>query len=48
MEEKYQVNTKDFSIDEEYWEGLDYDIREGQVIKKIVKDPELQKQLFIR
>lgn len=47
MEEKYQVTTKDFSVDEEYWEGLDYDIREGQVIKKIIKDEKSQKQLFV-
>ena len=46
MEEKYRVTIKDFSIDEEYWEGLDYDIREGQVLTKVVKDPETQKQLF--
>jgi len=48
MEEKYQITTKDFSVDEEYWEGLDYDIKEGQVVTKIVKDPETQKQLFIK
>ena len=46
MDEKYQVTLRSFSVDEEYWEGLDYDIVEGQVIKKIEKNPEDQKQLF--
>ncbi len=49
MAEKYQVKFKDFSSDEEYWEGLDYEIREGQVITKVGKDPQVnknQKQLF--
>jgi len=45
-DEKYQINIKDFTTDEEYWEGINYDIREGQVITKIEKDPVTQTQLF--
>lgn len=45
MPEKYQVTIKDFSRDEEYWEG--FYIEEGQVIMGIEKDPITQKQLFI-
>jgi len=47
MEEKYQATIKDFSRNEEYWEGLDYDIREGQVLTKVVKNPATQNQLFV-
>ena len=47
MPEKYQVELTDFSVDDLYWEGLDYDIKEGQVIKRIEKGPTDQKQLFI-
>ena len=35
LSEKYRVTIKDFSSDEEYWEGLDYVIRAGRVIEKI-------------
>ena len=47
MPEKYQVSIRDFSLDEEYWEGIDFEIKEGQVIERIVKDLKTQKQLFI-
>jgi len=43
--EKYQVCIKDFVLEEEYWEGIDFDIREGQILTKVVKD-EKQRQLF--
>jgi len=43
--EKYRVSIKDFSSDEEYWEG--FYIKDGHVIMDIVKDPATQKQLFV-
>lgn len=45
--EKYQVNVKEFTSDEELWEGIDFDIVEGKIIIDIVKDPKGQKQLFV-
>ncbi len=48
MSDKYEVNIKEFSTDEELWEGIDYDIVEGQVIRRIEKDPETQRQLFVK
>ncbi len=47
MSEKYQVNIKDFTSDEDLWEGIDFDIVEGKIVIDIVKDPKGQKQLFI-
>jgi len=39
------ITIKDFSTDEEYWEG--FYIKDGHVIIGIEKDPKTQKQLFI-
>lgn len=47
LPEKYQVSIKDFSNDEEYWEGIGFDIVSGHVIVDIIKDPKTQKQLPI-
>ena len=40
------VTIKDFN-DTVYWEGIDFSIVDGHIIKDIVKDPKTQKQLFI-
>ena len=45
MPEKYQVSIKDFSSDEEYWEGIKFNIVGGHIIKDIVQGE--HKQLFI-
>ena len=47
MNEKYRATLKDFSLEEELWEGIDFDIVEGQVIKKIEKNADTQRQMFI-
>lgn len=45
--EKYQANVKDFTSDEELWEGIDFDIVEGKIIIDITKSPSDQRQLFV-
>ena len=46
LPDKYQVSIKDFYADDSCWEAINFEIREGQIIKKIVKE-EGQKQLNI-
>jgi len=44
--EKYQVSIKDFYANDICWEAINFEIREGQIIRKIVKE-EGQRQLHI-
>jgi len=43
--EKYQVSIKDFYTDDICWEAINFEIKEGQIIRKIVKE-EGQRQMF--
>lgn len=44
MAEEYTVNIKDFAPDEKYWEGINFDIVEGRIVKDLMEKS--QKVLF--
>ena len=44
--EEYQITIRDFKSDDEYWEGVNFDIVDGRIVIDITKNPINQRQLF--
>lgn len=44
LPEEYVVNIKDFAKDEDYWEGISFDIVEGRIVKDLPAKKESAEQ----
>ena len=44
--EEYTVTIKDFAPDEEYWEGINFDIIQGRIVKDLPEKEQSQSALL--